>query len=146
MTLRTDRRVEHFEVHVRRGERWTIELTAAEEGLACERARELLQRAGIDGARVWKEVFDPQSGQAAGRLVLAETKAKPRPGWRFARWTAEPAAEPPPEPETHVRRGTALPPPLPADWPVAVCSLGGGCLALIALAVLAALGEWLPLG
>lgn len=146
MDLRAERRLVHFEVHVQRGERWTIELTAAEEEPACERARQFLQRPEILGVKVWKEVHDPGSGRSAGRVVLAETKPRPKSRWRFARWTAPPIEEPVPEPEVYQRRSVAPPPPMPADWPIAVCGIGGGCLALIVLAALAALGEWSPLG
>jgi hypothetical protein len=143
--LVADRRSEHFEVHARRGGRWTIELTAAEEAEACARARLLLQRAEVESVKVWKEVYDPRTDQAAGRVVLAETRPRPKGRWRFARWTAPPPEMLPAEPAAHVRRNAAAPPPLPRDWPVVACSIGGGCLALIALAALAALGEWAPL-
>ena len=131
----------HYEVHVQRGSRWTIECTAAEEEPACERARQFLQRADVLGVKVWKEVFHQGSGLAAGRLVLAETRPQPKRRWHFGRWTAlpDPAALPP-EPDLYVRRKVAPRPALPADWPIAVCSIGGSCIALIALAVLAALG------
>ena len=83
-------------------------------------------------------------GAEAGRRILAALDRPPPAG--FARWTAPPAEVPLAEAEIHVRRATAPPPPLPRDWPIVACSIGGGCLALIALAVLAALGEWTPLG
>lgn len=146
MALVADRRIEHFEVHARRGERWTIELTAAEEAEARARARLLLQRAEVDGVKVWKEIYDPRSDQAAGRVVLAESRPPAKGRWRFARWSAPPAEPALAAPEAHVRRGTARPPPLGRDWPVVACGIGGGCLALIALAALAALGEWAPPG
>ncbi len=141
MVVEDARRLVHFEVHVQRGARWTIELTAVEEELACERARQFLQRADVDGIKVWKEVYQPASGQSAGRIVLAETRPRLKGRWRFGRWTAvvdHAATEP--EPEDYVRRNVAAPPPLATDWPVAICSIGGGCAALVALAVLAALG------
>jgi hypothetical protein len=141
MSAEDSRRLVHFEVHVQRGERWTIELTAGEEELACERARQFLQRADVDGVKVWKEVYHQGSGLAAGRLVLAETRPKLKGRWRFGRWTSVPdETNATPEPEGYVRRNVAPPPPLPTDWPVAICSIGGGCAALVALAVLAALG------
>lgn len=140
MVFEDARRLVHFEVHVQRGVRWTIELTAAEEELACERARQFLQRADVDGIKVWKEVYHPASGQSAGRIVLAETKPRLKGRWRFGRWTAAVAEEPVPEPEDYVRRNAAPPPATPADWPIAICSIGGGCAALVGLAVLAALG------
>lgn len=146
MALQAERRLEHFEVHVRRGARWTIELTAAEEAEACVRARQLLQRAEIESVMVRQEIYDPASDRSAGRVVLAETRPRPRGRWRFARWTAPPAEAQLAEAETHARRATAPPPPLPRDWPIVACSIGGGCIALIALAVLVALGEWAPLG
>ena len=134
------RRLVHYEVHVQRGARWTIELTSAEEDLACERARELLQQAEVDGIKVWKEVYDPASGRSAGRIVLAETRPRPQGRWRFGRWTKPPPEEPEPEPEAYVRRKVAPPPPMPSDWPVVACSIGGGCAALVGLAILAAVG------
>jgi hypothetical protein len=141
MVFEDARRLVHFEVHVQRGARWTIELTAAEEELACERARQFLQRADVDGVKVWKEVYQPASGQSAGRIVLAETRPRLKSRWRFGRWTSvvdQAALQP--EPEGYVRRNVAPPPALAGDWPVAICSIGGGCAALVALAVLAALG------
>ena len=141
MAFEEARRLVHFEVHVQRGARWTIELTAAEEELACERARQFLQQAEVDGIKVWKEIYHPASGQSAGRIVLAETRPRPkgalalRPLDRRGRMSATE-----PEPEDYVRRDVAPPPPLATDWPVAICSIGGGCAALVALAVLAALG------
>lgn len=146
MALVADRRVEHFEVHARRGERWTIELTAAEEAEARARARLLLQRIEVEGVKIWKEVYDPRTEQGAGRIVLDEAKPRPKGRWRFARWTAPPVESESAEPEGHVRRTTAAPPPLPREWPIVACSIGGGCIALIVLAALAALGEWAPLG
>jgi hypothetical protein len=140
-----NRRSEHFEVHAQRGGRWTIELTAAEEAEACARARLLLQRAEIESVKVWKEIYDPRTDQGAGRIVLAEAKPRSQRRRRFARWTSPPA-ETPPESGVHTRRDTAPPPPLPRDWPIVACSIGGGCLALVALAALAALGEWAPPG
>ena len=141
MVVEDARRLVHFEVHVQRGARWTIELTAAEEELACERARQFLQRADVDGIKVWKEVYQPASGQSAGRIVLAETRPQLKGRWRFGRWAAvvDDSATAP-EPEDYVRRNVAPPPPIPTEWPVAICSIGGGCAALVALAVLAALG------
>ena len=141
MVVEDIRRLVHFEVHVQRGARWTIELTAAEEELACERARQFLQRADVDGIKVWKEVYQPANGQSAGRIVLAETRPRLKGRWRFGRWTAMvDHAATAPEPEEYMRRNVAAPPPVPTGWPVAICSIGGGCLALVALAVLAALG------
>ena len=144
--LQADRRLVHFEVHVQRGERWTIELTAAEEEPACERARQFLQRPEIEGVKVWKEVHDPGTGRSAGRVVLAETKPKPKGRWRFARWTAPPSRNPPRSPRSISAATSLRLRPCRADWPIAVCGIGGGCLALIVLAALAALGEWSPLG
>ena len=112
MVVEDARRLVHFEVHVQRGARWTIELTAVEEELACERARQFLQRADVDGIKVWKEVYQPASGQSAGRIVLAETRPRLKGRWRFGRWTAvvdHAATEP--EPEDYVRRNVAAPPP-----------------------------------
>jgi hypothetical protein len=135
------RRLVHFEVHVQRGSRWTIELTAGEEEVACERARLFLQHPDVAGVKVWKEVYHQGSGLSAGRLVLAESRPKRKPGWRFGRWTSGASpADAPPEPEVYVRRKVAPPPPLPSDWPIAWCSIGGSCVALVTLAVLAALG------
>lgn len=145
MALVADRRSEHFEVHLQRGGRWTIELTTAEEAEACARARLLLQRADTGSVKVWKEVHDPRTDQTAGRVVLDETRPRPKGRRRFARWTASPAEAPPADTNVHVRRAIAPPPRPPRDWPVVACSIGGGCLALIALATLAALGEWAPL-
>jgi hypothetical protein len=144
MALGVDRRLVHFEVHVQRGSRWTIELVAAEEAAACERARHYLQRAEVGGVKVWKEVHDPASGRTAGRIVLAEAKPPPRDRWRFARWTRPAPGQP--EPEGHTSRAGAAPrPEAPDGWPVAALSIGGGCAALVALAVLAAIGQWAPL-
>ena len=141
MAFEDARRLVHYEVHVQRGERWTIELTAVEEELACERARQFLQRTEVDGIKVWKEVYQPASGQSAGRIVLAESRPRLKGRWHFGRWSAVPEpADAEPEPEGYVRRNVAPPPPLPSDWPVAICSIGGGCAALVGLAVLAALG------
>ncbi len=141
MTAEDSRRLVHFEVHVQRGERWTIELTAAEEDLACERARQFLQRPEVDGIKVWKEVYHQGSGLSAGRLVLSESRPRRKGRWRFGRWAAVPdPAETMPEPEVYVRRNVTPPPLPPTGWPVAICSIGGGCIALVALAVLAALG------
>jgi hypothetical protein len=142
MALGVDRRLVHFEVHVQRGHRWTIELVAAEEVPACERARHFLQRAEVGGVKVWKEVHDPASGRTAGRIVLAEAKPPPRGGrWRFARWTRPAPERPELEAEGHTPRKVGAPrPELPHAWPAAALSIGGGCAALVALAVLAALG------
>ena len=110
MVLEDARRLVHFEVHVQRGARWTIELTAAEEELACERARQFLQRADVDGIKVWKEVYQPASGQSAGRIVLAETRPRLKGRWRFGRWTAvvdDAATEPEPEELCAPQRGAA---------------------------------------
>jgi hypothetical protein len=146
MAFDEGRRLVHFEVHVRRGERWTIELAAPEQDAACERARQFLQRPAVEGVKVWKEVYDPGTDQSAGRIVFAETKPKRKGRWRFGCWTAavvEPAALEPSE--AYVRRNVAPPPIAQADWPLAVLSIGGGCAALVALAALAALGDWAPL-
>jgi hypothetical protein len=140
MSAEDSRRLVHFEVHVQRGSRWMIELTAAEEDVACERVRQFLQRADVEGVKVWKEVFHQGSGLAAGRLVLAETRPKLKGRWHFGRCAAVPApAETAPEPEFYVRRNVAPPLPAPAEWPIVWCSIGGSCAALVALAVLAAL-------
>ena len=141
MVFEDARRLVHFEVHVQRGARWTIELTAAEEELACERARQFLQQADVDGIKVWKEVYQPASGQSAGRIVLAETRPRLKGRWRFGRWTA--VAEKlrrSPSRKTMSAATWRRRRPSPTDWPVAICSIGGGCAALVALAVLAALG------
>ena len=135
----TLRRV-HYEVHVQRGSRWTIECTAAEEDLACERARQFLQRGDAEGVKVWKEVWHQGSGLSAGRLVLAENRPRLKGRWRFGRWSsgADPA-EAPPEPEVYVRRNVAPRPPRPSDGILVWCTIGGSCAALVVLAVLAAL-------
>jgi hypothetical protein len=140
MAYEEARRLVHFEVHVQRHSRWTIELTAADEDLACERARQFLQQAEVDGIKVWKEIYHPGSGQSAGRIVLAETRPRPKARWRFVRWTAPPPKDPEREPEVYVRRGVAPPPVAPTGWPVALCSIVGGCAALVGLAILTALG------
>ena len=146
MASEVDHRLVHFEVHAERAGRWRIELVTPEEELACARGRQLLRQAEVAAVRVWKEVHDAATGQSAGRIVLDERKPPPRSGrWRFARWTAKGEREEPPEPDGYVRRNVAPPPPPPADWPLAALSIGGGCLALVALATLAALNHWAPL-
>ena len=134
-----DRRLVCHEVHVQRHGRWVIEFAVADAELAGERARQYLQRADVEAVKVWKELHDPATGQSAGRVVFAEAKPRPRPRWRFARWTGEAADEAEPDAEPRPRRKVAPRPSLSADWPVVALSIGGGCAALVAMAVLAAL-------
>ena len=140
MAREADRRLVHFEVHVQRRGRWTIEHALADEAAACGHARQLFQRGEVEAVKVWKELHDARSGRSAGRLVLEDAKPAPKRRWRFARWTGEPASEPEPDGAQLPRRRVAARPTLPADWPLAAFSIGGGCVALVALAVLAALG------
>ena len=135
-----DRRLVHFEVHVQRRGRWTIEHALPDEAAASERARQLFHRAEVEAVKVWKELHDSATGRSAGRLVYEEAKPVPKRRWRFARWTGEPAQEPELDDEERPRRRVAPRPTTPSDWPVAAFSIGGGCVALVALAVLAALG------
>jgi len=139
MAHEADCRLVHFEVHVQRRGRWTIEHALADEGAASGRARQLLQRAEVEAVKVWNELHDPVTGRSAGRLVYDEAKPAPKRRWRFARWTGEPPQESELDGEQRTRRRAAPRPPMPADWPVAAFSIGGGCAALVALAVLAAL-------
>src|SRR5689334_9619121 len=72
--LAVTRTSSQFEVHALRGTRWVIEFVSADGATALERGHRLLQRAEIDGVKVWQEIHDPSSGRTAGRLVLTETK------------------------------------------------------------------------
>ena len=126
----------HFEVHALRGARWTIELALEDGELALERAQQILQQAEIDGIKVWKEIHDSATGGSAGRVVRCELKPKPRERSSFHTRPSWPAADDPGA-ALERRRRVAAPPPRPAAWPVAWLSIGGGCAALVALAVLA---------
>ena len=55
-----------FEVQALRGTRWVIELVSADGAAALERGRQLLQRADIDGVKVWQEVHDRSTGPHRG--------------------------------------------------------------------------------
>ena len=135
-----DRRLVHFEVHVQRRGRWTIEHALADEAAASERARQLLQRAEVEAVKVWKELHDPRpAGRPAAWCTRRRSRARSGAGASRA-GPGEPAQEPELDGEERPRRRAAPRPTMPADWPVAAFSIGGGCVALVALAVLAALG------
>lgn len=128
-----------FEVHARRGSRWLIEATVTDIGIAQEQAQQLLQRADVDGVKIWKEISDPQTCRTAGRTLLVEEKP-----WRKRRWPARSRALPaqakdasPREPD---RRLAAAPPERPGDRGLALATIGSACMALVALAALAASG------
>lgn len=129
-------RLTHFEVHALRGTRWTIEVGLEDGELALEQARQVLQRADVDGVKVWKELHDPATGESAGRMVLCELKPKPKERWSFRvrRTTDNREAATAPR-----RRPIAPPPAQPTDWALAWFSIGGACVALVALAALAAI-------
>jgi hypothetical protein len=128
-----------FEVHALRGARWLIEAVLGDGDLAQVRARQLLAQADVDGIRVWKEIHDPVAGRSSARIVVAETKPRPkrrrRVGYLQAQAPAErlPAADPP-------RRHGAPPPERPDDRGLALATIGCACAALVALAVMSALG------
>ena len=127
-----------FEVQALRGTRWVIELVSADGAAALERGRQLLQRADIDGVKVWQEVQDRSTGRTAGRLVLAETKPQPKRRRRIRYGSPLAPAAGPSTPEPAGRRVTA-PPARGGDRGMALVSLGGACAALVGLAVLVAI-------
>ena len=128
-----------FEVQALRGTRWVIELVSADGAVALERGRQLLQRADIDGVKVWQEVHDRSTGRTAGRIVLAETKPRPkrRRRVRYGPPSVPAAGAAAPEPSG---RRVGSPPARGGDRGVALLSLGGACAALVGLAVLVANG------
>ena len=72
-----DERLTHYEVQVRHGNRWMIEVVSTERDAAQDLAMRLLRRWPVDGFRVVKEIFDPAAGRASGCVIFAQERAPP---------------------------------------------------------------------
>lgn len=72
-------RLTHYEVQVRHGNRWMIEVVSTERDAAQDLATRLMRRWPVDGVRVVKEIFDPVAGRASGCVIFTQERASPSP-------------------------------------------------------------------
>jgi hypothetical protein len=132
----------HYEVLALHGERWLIDVVMRERDAALEEARHLLGRGEVAGVEVRKELYDPATGLAAGRIVFKRLKPK-RPRPRFLAAPRPPpaaaAAQPAPEPEWRPRGSPGPSRAAGRDWlgPVGLTVLAGGFLAALLVAAVA---------
>jgi hypothetical protein len=127
----TDAVASYFEVHVRRGDRWVIDCTAASADDALAEAEDIARRADVLAVKVVNERYNPRTDQTAARVIFTAAKperkragdriglrAMPRPPQPTK--TLPPAAPPileaPTETAAPGRPASNEPAPSPAPW------------------------------
>lgn len=67
-----------YEIHVLHDERWTIDCAGSDEAQIREVAQDYARRHALAGVRLVKEIYNPENGRAAERVLFEQLRPRQR--------------------------------------------------------------------